>query len=454
MNLKIGPAGVRGLAGETLTPELLIAFAEAFGTYLGPGSVLVGRDTRPSGEMAFAAVAAGLTSVGCSVVDAGVCPIPIVQHALARSGAMVGGIAIAAGHIPAQWNALKFFGGDGTPLNAFQAEELLDIYHRREFKTAAWDQLGTQSTRHDLTGLFLDDLCAHFDVESIRRARLKVAVDCATGTAGPVTAELLGRLGCEVTFLRDKPGHGDPRDAETEWSSVHMASLCQTVRALEADLGFAQDRDADRLAVVTEAGEALPEDYTLLLAAMNILAKERGPIVATVSATRALDDLAARYGCRLHRCRVGEADVVERMRSLGAVIGGDAAGGVVYPPLHHGRDSFAGMALILELVARTGKNPGRLLAEVPRYEIVKASIPCPTDRIGLVLAEIRARYRREELDLTDGVKVTWPDRWVQIRPANTELVLRVVAEASARADALALCDEVRAAAEDAIHASS
>ena len=394
--------------------------------------------------MAFEAVLAGITSAGRDVVDAGICPVPVMQHFIAKTGAVAGGIAITGSHNSAEWNALKFLREDGTFLNAYQMEELLDIYHRREFEAAPWNRLGRLSTRDDLIASFTADLQACFNRQAIRAASPKVAVDCCNGTGSLITADLLRGLGCEVTVVHGTPDGRFPRAPEP--TPANLGDLCRVVRESGAQVGFAQDVDADRLTLVTGEGEALCEDYTLLLAASNVVGKVTGPIVASIDTSKSLDELGSRHGCPVFRSKVGEVNVVEKMRSVGAVIGGEGSGGVIYPPLHEGRDSFAAMGLILELMAGTGKTVSQLVEPFRRQEIVKISIPCPTGGILPVLASTRERYRREELNLTDGIRVDWPDRWFLVRPSDTEPVLRVTAEAPTLAEANALCDEIRALA--------
>lgn len=447
MNLKISTSGVRGVIGETLTPELIVSFAQAFGTYMEPGTLVVGRDTRTSGEMIQEAVVAGLTSVGRDVVDVGMCPVPVAQHFLARADA-VGGIAITGSHNQAQWNALKFLRGDGTFIHAYQADELFDIYHRREFNLVPWNRLGRLSARSDLLTLFADDLRASFALEAIRDARPRVAVDCCNGTGSLLTVDLLRSLGCEVTAVHASPDGHFPHDPEP--IPANLSDLRRTVEETGAQIGFAQDVDADRVTIVAAGGLAIAEDHTLLLAALNLVRAEKGPIVTSIDTTSAIDDLGLRYGCPVYRSKVGEVNVVEKMRSVGAVIGGEGSGGVIYPPFHPGRDSFVAMVLILTLLAETGKTVPQLLSEFPGREIVKTSLACPTDCISQILAGTRNKYRSERLDLLDGIKVSWPDRWVMVRLSDTEPVLRVTAEAPSREEALALCAEIRALAEESI----
>ena len=439
--LKISISGVRGVVGESLTPTLLVRFAQAFGTYTGPGMIVMGRDTRPSGEMVRQAAVSGLLSSGCRVVDLGVCPVPTVQL-LVRERRARGGIAITASHNPAEWNALKFINSEGLFLSGAQARQLLDIYHQGEYVKVAGAEM--RGVEHD-AGALDAHVRAVLDAVGPLPAggrRLRAAVDSCNGAGSVVAPRLLEALGAEVLALNVTPDGSFPRGAEP--LPENLGALCAAVREAGADVGFAQDMDADRLAVVSERGEPVGEELTLVLAAMRVLAREPGAVVANLSTTTALDYVAGEFGCPVYRSKIGEANVTEEMRRVGAVIGGEGNGGVIYPRVNFARDSLVGMALVLHLLAETGRAVSELVSGLPPSFIWKEKLACRSDRIGRALRAVRAAYAGLPVDARDGVKVTVPGAgWLLVRGSNTEPILRIVAEAETEARARALASEAR-----------
>ena len=442
--LKISISGVRGVVGESLTPTLLVRFAQAFGTYAGPGAVCVGRDTRTSGEMVRQAVVAGLLSSGCRVVDLGVCPVPTVQL-MVRALRARGGIAITASHNPAEWNALKFIDSAGLFLGAGQARQLLDIYHQGEYRKVAGAEMRAVEPLEGAVDLHVKailDALGPLPSESRGGRRLRVAVDSCNGAGSVVAPRLLEALGVEVFPVNVTPDGTFPRGAEPV--PENLVELCRVVREGDADVGFAQDMDADRLAVVNERGEAVGEEYTLVLAALYVLGREPGPLVANLATTSALDAVAQRFGCPVYRSKIGEANVAEEMLRRRAVVGGEGNGGVIYPRINFARDSLTGMALILHLLAETGANVSELLTELPPSHMVKEKMACRSDRIRAALKAVSEAYAGLPLDLRDGVKVTTGAGWFLVRGSNTEPIIRLVAEAETEARAQAMIEEVRA----------
>src|SRR5947199_630700 len=326
--LKIGITGVRGIVGETFTPEVAVGFAQAFATYLDSSRILVCRDTRSSGPMVRSAVVAGLLAAGCEVIDLGICPTPSLQLAIGLLKA-VGGIAITAGHNPAPWNALKFVRGDGLYLNPVQAEELLDIFHQGEFAKAGWDNIQPAIQHHDPIEAHLDSLKRVFDIETIRRRRLKVAVDCCNGACSLLIPRWLAELGCEVLAINDDPSATFPHRPEP--TPETMAQLSAVVRAGHADVGFAHDADGERLGIVNELGEPLSEELTLALATQIRFKEKVGTVVTNVSTTSAIEQIAGRYGGSVVRTPVGQTYVSEAMLEHNAILGGEGSGGVTVP---------------------------------------------------------------------------------------------------------------------------
>ncbi|HEV2761642.1 MAG TPA: phosphoglucosamine mutase [Pyrinomonadaceae bacterium] len=441
-SLKIGISGVRGVVGETFTPELVAAFAQAFGTYLDSGRILVCRDTRSSGPMVRAAVLSGLLAAGCEVVDLDVCPTPSLQLAVRRLEAE-GGVSITAGHNPEPWNALKFVRPDGLYLNTMQADELLDIYHQGEFSKATWERIRAGVRTADALSLHLDALARAFDVEAVRAARLRVAVDCCNSSCALLSPRWLAALGCEVLAVNDDPSAPFPHAPEP--SRQTMAQLRAVVRAGRAHVGFAHDADGERLGLVTETGEMLSEESTLLVAAEIQLREASGPVVTNVSTSAAVERVAQKYGAAVIRTPVGQAFISEAMVEAGAAVGGEGSGGVVVPRVQWTHDSAAAVGLILEHMARTGERLSELAASLPRLHMLKRNLPVEPDRIHSLLQRMSDELERERLDYdeTDGLKVTWPDGWTHVRVSNTESMIRVIAEAETDTRARELLDWAR-----------
>jgi len=430
--LKISISGVRGVVGESLTPSLLARFSQAFGTYAGFGRIVVGRDTRTSGEMVRQAVVSGLLSSGCRIIDLGICPTPTVQFTVRRLAAQ-GGIAITASHNPPEWNALKFVGDDGLFLDGNHARELLDIYHQGDYTKVPGSAMRPVEMMPQAADEHVRKIVQMLGPLPAGTRRLRVAIDADNGAGSMMAPRLLEALGAEVFGIHVTPDGRFPRPAEP--LPENLGELCQAVRDHGADVGFAQDMDADRLAVVTEQGEPVGEERTLLLATQFVLGRTPGPVVGNLATTHGLEAVASRFGCRVYRSPVGEANVAKAMQRHHAVIGGEGNGGVIYPPINFARDSMVGMALILHLLAQTGRTVSQLVEELPPFFMVKKQISFPSHRIGEMLSRLRREYAAFPTDLRDGVKVILPEGWFIVRGSNTEPVVRIVAEASSEAAA-------------------
>lgn len=445
-NLKISISGVRAVVGDTLTPLLMVRFAQAFGTWTGSGTVVVGSDTRTSGEMIRHAVLSGLMSTGCQVVDVGTCPVPTVQVMVEQLGA-TGGVAITASHNPVEWNALKFIRDDGIFLSSYQAEELLAIYHQGEFPRVGSEALRPPRTDPTAVDVHIDKILALVDVEKIRARRFRVAIDCCNGAGAVATPQLLERLGCEVLPIHIVPNGVFPHPSEP--LPENLTDLCAHVRATGADVGFAQDADADRLAIVSEEGIAIGEEYSVALCTDFVLRRTVGPVVVNVSTSMMVDEIAARYGAQVVRTAVGEVNVAVRMKREGGVIGGEGNGGVMYPPLHYGRDSLIGIALVLQSMAESGRPLSEMARALPQFVMVRKRVPIASERVPAILARVRERYAAYPLDFTDGIKILGDRWWAQVRASRTEPIIRVMVEAPTEAQAeslaAALMDEIAAA---------
>ncbi len=437
--LKIGITGVRGIVGQTFTPELAVGFAQAFGTYLDGGRILICRDTRPSGPMIRSAVLAGLLSAGCEVVDLGVCPTPTMQLAIKWLEAD-GGIAITAGHNPWQWNALKFVRADGLYLNPRQAEELLDIFHQAEFTKATWDTITQTIQYRDPIEHHLDVLSQAFSSPTFVSQPQVVAVDCCNGACSLLSPRWLERLGCEVLVINNNPQAPFPHQPEPKPET--MAQLCAVVKAGHADIGFAHDADGERLGIVTERGESLSEETTLMIAAEIRLRQQLGTIVTNISTTSAIEQIAARYSGAVVRTPVGQTYISEGMLEHNGVIGGEGSGGVTIPEVQLTHDSAAAIGLILQYLSRSGQRISDLVEQLPRLSVLKHNIAVEPNRLYSVLQEFRESVEGEALgyDNVDGVKVTLPGGWVHVRASNTESMIRIIVENEGAGGARQLLD--------------
>jgi phosphomannomutase len=424
--LKISISGVRGVVGQSLTPKLLTQFAQAFGTHTGSGTIVIGRDPRTSGQMVKHAVVAGLLSTGSRVVDIGMCPVPTVQLQVRHRRAQ-GGIAITASHNPAEWNALKFIGSSGLFLDSEQARELLDIYHQGEYTKVAGAEIRSVEEIGGATDLHVKSILNALGPLPKTQKKLRVVLDSCNGAGSIVGPKLIEALGAEVISLNTTPDGSFPRPAEP--LPENLGELCRIVKEHHADIGFAQDMDADRLAIVSDRGEPIGEDYTLVLATLYVLGREKGAVVANLSTTSAVADVAKKFGCRVFLTKIGEVNVTDAMQQQNAVIGGEGNGGVIYPRINFARDSLVGISLVLHLLAESQKTVTELLETIPRYTIVKEKMACPSHRIPAVLKRVRQEFAKFPLDTRDGVKVTQPDGWLLVRGSNTEPIIRIVAEA-------------------------
>lgn len=433
---------MRGVVGETFTPELVVGFAQAFGTYLDSGRILVGSDTRSSGPMVRSAVLAGLLATGCEVIDLGICPTPSLQLAIKWLKAD-GGISITAGHNPEPWNALKFVRGDGLYLNTAQADELLDIFHQSEFAKAGWEHIQSKIEQRDAITHHLETLLSAFDVESIKARRMTVAVDCCNSSCSFLSPRWLAALGCDVLAVNDDPTAPFPHIPEPKPQT--MAQLRAVVLAGHASIGFAHDADGERLGIVTETGEILSEEATLAVASEIQLRRKTGTVVTNVSTSSSIDAIATRHGASVIRTPVGQSFISEAMIENRAVIGGEGSGGVSVPAVQLTHDSAAAVGLILEYMAQSGQRISELWAELPRFTMIKHNVAVEPNQIHSLVQRVYDELEREsiEYDQTDGIKVSWPDGWVHIRVSNTESLIRLIAEAETAPRAHELLDWAR-----------
>jgi phosphomannomutase len=438
-DLIVSVSGIRGIIGASLTPELATAFAAALGTHTQGGRIVVSRDGRPSGTLLRHAVLAGLLGAGCDVHDLGVTPTPTCGLAVRRLQA-AGGIQITASHNPAPWNGLKLFGAASSVLTAAEGRRVQELFQTGSFRRVPWSELGTSTENRHAEEWHLQRVLELVDVSAIKAARLRTFLDANGGAGGPLGRRLLEALHCRPMV---QAGEADGIfQHEPEPTEANVNAICPLVAEHGADIGLVLDPDADRLALIDETGRYIGEELTLALAVLFRLRHERGPVVINMSTSRVCEDIARQFDSPCFRTAVGEANVVEKMHEVGAVIGGEGNGGVIDPRVGAVRDPFIGMSLILNLMAETGKKLSQLVAELPVYFIVKEKYTVQRDRLPALFTRLRGRWPDAAVNEVDGLRLDWPDSWVHIRPSNTEPIIRVIAEAPDIDKARELCRNV------------
>ena len=442
MSLIVSVSGIRGIVGQTITPAIAAEFTAAFATTLRGRRIVIGRDSRPSGGSIRDAIVKAMTTCGCPVIDLGVVSTPgtammIIHHQAA------GGVVITASHNPGEWNGLKFLTSEGVAPPLEVARRIWTLRDTGEFASVPAEQIGEvtpDSTTHDR---HVAAVCRIVDREQIATRRFRVVLDSVNGAGGAAGKMLLEALGCEVVHLNGEPTGDFAHTPEP--TADNLTDLCAVVRREKGDIGFAQDPDADRLAIVDEQGTYIGEEYTLALAAKHIFAIQPGPAATNLSTSRMIDDLAEQAGgpCVVHRTAVGEANVVHAMKQHNCVIGGEGNGGVIYPPVVAVRDSLVAMALVLQLLTQENAPLSSVVAALPRYTIVKHKIECSQERIARVLEAVKSRFTGERINDLDGVRIDWPNGWVHVRGSNTEPIIRIIAEAADKQTAESLANRIR-----------
>ena len=440
--LMIGVSGMRGTIGGTLTPAVVGRMAGAFAAWLAEGPsalngkahrVVIGRDSRPSGYWVRDAAVAALTASGMEVIDLDVVTTPgvamMVKHLKADAG-----VIVTASHNPIEWNGLKFLNREAVAPPPSDAAAIRKIYDEERTRLVRVESLIAPSRNSETHALHVRKVLEHVDTLGISSKRFKVVLDSVNGAGCVATATLLNKLGCQLVHLHGVPNGKFPHEPEP--TAANLTGLCEEVRRQKASVGFAQDPDADRLAVVDEKGNYIGEEYSLALAAMWMLSRKQGGIAVTnLSTSRMLDDIAAKFGGRVIRTPVGEANVVQAIFQNNAAIGGEGNGGVIDPRIVPGRDSLVGIAFVLQLMAATGKSLSQLVNDIPRYEIVKTKFECKREDADRAVAALKKEFASEKTDTQDGIRIDWPNGWVHARPSNTEPIMRIIAEAPDRATA-------------------
>ncbi len=433
-------SGIRGTIGgeqgDNLTPANIVRFTAAYATFIRNSSrekrprIVVGRDARISGEMVHRIITGTLMAMGCDVTDIGMATTPTTEIAVTRENA-AGGIIITASHNPRQWNALKLLNSQGEFLNAAEGAEILALAESGSYSFSPVDELGKITQKQFLQEHIQSVLSLELvDVEAIKAANFRVAVDCVNSVGGIAIPELLYALGVKEIFKLHCAPHGN-FSHNPEPLPQHLTELASLTRSSKATVGFAVDPDVDRLAIYCEDGEPFGEEYTLVAMADYILQHTPGNTVSNLSSSRALRDVTHLRGGSYHAAAVGEVNVVEKMKEVGAVIGGEGNGGVIYPASHYGRDALVGIALFLTYLARTGKTPSQLRKEYPIYYMAKQKVELtPGIDTDAILQQMKERFSNQQVTDIDGVKIDFPDKWVHLRKSNTEPIIRIYSEAA------------------------
>lgn len=446
-------SGIRGTiggeVGEALTPLDVVKFASAYGTYMKrvqttrKNKIIVGRDARISGEMVKNLVVGSLLGVGWDVIDIDFATTPTTEIAVAKEKA-AGGIIITASHNPKQWNALKLLNERGEFLDAEQGEAILHLAEKEDFDYVSVDELGeykkdlTYNQKHIDSVLALDLV----DIEAIRKAKFKVAIDCVNSVGGLILPDLLKQLGVEKIEKLNCDATGD-FSHNPEPLEENLGDIMKLMKEGNLDIAFVVDPDVDRLVVIAENGEMYGEEYTLVTVADYILKHTPGNTVSNLSSTRALRDVTHRYGMKYSAAAVGEVNVVAKMKETNAVIGGEGNGGVIYPASHYGRDALVGIALFLSHLAQEQKTVSELRTTYPAYFMSKKRIDLNPDiDVDVLLEKLQERYSKEEINTLDGVKIDFADKWVHLRKSNTEPIIRIYSEARSREEADAMADQI------------
>jgi phosphomannomutase len=427
---------IGGLPGEGLSPPDIVKFTAAYAHFIRAGSgkqsicIVVGRDARISGAMVNNLVTGTLMGMGADVIDGGLSTTPTVEMAVTRHKAD-GGLILTASHNPGHWNALKLLNNKGEFLSAEEGAEVLAIADKAQFEFAPANQVGQYRQDQNMIQQHIEEILKLqlVDVDAIRRRNFRIAIDCVNSTGGIALPQLLESLGVKrLDLLYCNPDGNFPHNPEPLPENLHEISAL--VRKNSADVGFVVDPDVDRLAIITEKGEMFGEEYTLVAVADYILQTNRGNTVSNLSSTRALADITRKHGGQHFAAAVGEVNVVQKMKEVNAVIGGEGNGGVIYPVLHYGRDALAGIALFLTFLARSGKSCTELRAGYPEYFMSKNKIELtPGLDVNRILQKVAERYKDEQVNMTDGVKIDFDKMWVHLRKSNTEPIIRIYTEA-------------------------
>ena len=426
--LMVSISGVRGIVGDGLDPITIIKYTSAYARFIGKGKVVVGRDARITGDMLNQLVTGTLLAKGLDVINIGICPTPTVQFTVKELNAD-GGIAISASHNPNEWNALKLLNSTGQFMTPGENKTMIEKLNESDRNYKRWNEIGKTSFYTDGMQNHVNAVLSikYIDLKAIRKRKFKVLVDCVNGAGAYVIPQLLRKFGCEVIEMNCEKSGIFPRLPEPL-----PENLIETFKAVEdskVDFGIVVDPDVDRLVLIANKGIPFGEENTITQAVKFILSKEKGSVVVNLSTTRGVDDVAKEYGCEVYRSKVGEANVVKKMKEVNAVIGGEGSGGVIYPAIHYGRDALVGIAITLQHLLEFDGTMTQLKDDLPTYSICKKKVELLNIDSDDVIDRLKNKYNQERINTEDGLRIDFEDFWVHLRKSNTEPIIRIITEA-------------------------
>ncbi len=441
--LMVSVSGIRGIYGDSLTPDIILKYVSAYAAYCKGKTIILGRDSRKTGTSISDMIKGILAASGYRVIDCGIVPTPTVLLMVEKYNAD-GGIIITASHNPVEWNALKLASRTGLFLTLEEGAEFLAMAEKGAHAYTQYSGIGYVETCDTAVDTHIEDILRSIDIEKIRARRFHVILDCVHGAGGVMTPKLLDALHCTYSVLYEEPTGEFPRNPEP--IPERLTELADTVRKKGADIGFAHDPDVDRLALVTDGGYAVSEEFTLALAAWSVFERKKGVAVCNLSTSRMIEDIAARFGSSVVRTPVGEVNVADKMRIINAIVGGEGNGGVINPDVHYTRDAPVGIALILDLLARHDRPVSALIQDIPKYVMIKEKVSFSTLQERVVAMDRLHNLRSFEdakINLEDGVRLDFNEGWIHIRPSGTEPIIRVIAEGESEQWVRGMIDLIR-----------
>lgn len=443
MTLKTSISGVRGIIGDSLSPQVLVNYTSAFSSILKKGDILIGMDSRPSGSMINHLIHGVLNASGRNVVDLGIIPTPVVLFGVAN-GDFAGGIVITASHNPAEWNALKFVNSKGKFLSPDEYKKLMEVYEKNHYEYCGYKKIGQNYKNENIPDAHIEKIIKFIRLDLIKSSNFKVAVDTVNGAGGPHVIKFLKNLGCEIFSINCEPTGEFSHPPEP--TPVNLVEFSKFVKKKKVDIGFAIDPDGDRLVVADESGNILLEELTLALCVKHFLKNyNKSNIVINTSTSRIIEDIAEDFNCKVYRVPTGEINVTEKIEEINAGIGGEGNGGVILPELNKCRDSFVGIALILEMLSIEKIPVSKIVKEFPEYVFLKEKMPYynNSDISKNKINKIKLIFSGQNIDIQDGIRVDFKDKWVLLRKSNTEPIIRIFAEAKNNNDARALINKIK-----------
>lgn len=437
-SLMVSISGIRGIIGESLTPEVINNFSLAYGTLKKGKKVLLSRDTRETGAMVLNFVKGALMATGCQVIDIGIATTPTIEVMIEHLKAS-GGVMISASHNPIEWNAMKFFNQNGQLMTASENKKLFEIYQKQKWSLSNWGNIGFEKSISTANETHIELILRNINYKAIKAKKFKVALDSINGAGGVITPKFLKELGCQVlevnTDMSGKFAH------KPEPIEANLKDFVKLVKSKKIDAAFIQDPDADRLVILDEKGNWLGEEYTTALCVRELLSKKKSPVVVNMSTSRMNEDIANEFLCKFYRSKVGEANVIELMQKKKSIAGGEGNGGIIAGDIHYGRDSLVGIGLLLQGMAK-GQKVSELVKAIPAYVMIKTSFPVQKEKLKTVLNQLTKIYKNEKINLEDGIRIDFKDKWVHLRSSNTEPIIRIISEAKTEIEAKNLINEI------------